>query len=130
MKRVVIAVMFVALCVARPFAQATADVGGQWDLTTYSPLGESTNTVEFRKDGDAIKAFAKGEQGERPYDSMQLDGNKLTLVITIEFQGSPMTITYFGTVSEKTMEGSADFGGLATGTFSAKRKEAAAADTK
>ena len=126
MKRVGFALMFVALCLALPRAQATADIAGQWDITTLSPVGESTNTVEFRKDGDAMKAFAKGEQGERPYDSMQLEGNKLTLVITIEYSGSPMTITYFGTVSEKTMEGSADFGGLATGTFSAKRKEAAA----
>jgi hypothetical protein len=36
-----------------------------------------------------------------------------------------MIITYFGTITEKSINGSADFGGLAEGTFSATRKEPA-----
>jgi len=88
-------------------------------------VGESTNTVEFKKDGDTLKAIAKSPQGERPYDSVQLDGAKLTLVLTIDFQGQPMVITYQGTVEEKEINGAADFGGLAMGSFSAKRKDAA-----
>ena len=102
---------------------AAPDILGEWDLTTMSPIGESTNTVEFRKDGEVIKAFAKGAQGERPYDSMKLDGDQLVLVLTIDFEGSPMVITYAGRVVEKQINGSADFGGLAIGSFSATKKE-------
>jgi len=40
-------------------------------------------------------------------------------VITISYNGSPMTITYNGTIDKTKMEGEADFGGLATGTWSA-----------
>lgn len=127
MKKLVTTVFALLVFAAAPFAQAptATDVLGEWDLTTISPVGESTNTVEFKKDGEAIKAVAKSPQGERPYDSTAVDGNKVTLVLTIDFQGQPMTITYMGTVSDKSIDGSADFGGLAMGSFSAKRKDAA-----
>lgn len=124
MKRIGVIAVLLMLFAALPFAQDKAvDVIGEWELTTMSPVGESTNTVEFRKDGDTVKAFAKGPQGERPYDKTALEGDKLTLVLTIDYQGSPMVITYLGTVTEKSINGSADFGGLADGTFSAVRKE-------
>jgi hypothetical protein len=106
-------------------AAPTADVLGEWELTTVSPIGESSNTVEFRKDGETLKAFAKSPQGERPYDSMKLEGDQLVLVLTVDFQGSPMIITYAGRVVEKAINGSADFGGLALGSFSATKKEPA-----
>ncbi|MFN7983875.1 MAG: hypothetical protein U0Q11_18665 [Vicinamibacterales bacterium] len=127
MKKLVMTALALLLFVASSFAQAPAssDVLGEWDLTTISPVGENTNTVEFKKDGDSIKAVAKSPQGERPYDSTAVEGNKVTLVLTIDFQGQPMTITYMGTVTDKSIDGSADFGGLAMGSFSAKRKEAA-----
>jgi hypothetical protein len=125
MKRLAMTVFLLALLAATAFAQAPAapDVLGEWDLTTNSPVGQSTNTVEFKKDADGLKAIAKGDQGERPYDSVSVDGDKMTLVLTIDYQGQPMTITYMGTISEKSINGSADFGGLAMGDFSAVRKE-------
>jgi hypothetical protein len=128
MKRFGLSIFLFVLLGAMPFAQAAAppaDVLGEWEMTTVSPVGESTNTVEFRKDGETLKAFAKGPQGERPYDSLLVDGDKITLVLTIDYQGQPMTITYAGTVADKSINGSADFGGLAMGNFSATRKEAA-----
>jgi hypothetical protein len=127
MKRLMMAMFLFATMVAWPHAQAApaANVLGEWEITTLSPVGESTNTVEFKKDGETLKAIAKSPQGERPYDSVQLDGAKLTLVLTIDFQGQPMVITYQGTVDDKVINGAADFGGMATGTFSAKRKETA-----
>jgi hypothetical protein len=131
MKRLAMTVLLFALLAAMPFAQAAAtppDIVGEWDLTTVSPVGENTNTVEFKKDADGMKAIAKGPQGERPYDTMALDGDKLTLVITIDYQGQPMIITYVGTISEKSINGSADFGGLAMGNFSAVKKEAEKAE--
>lgn len=111
---------------AMPLAQAAPapEVFGEWEMTTISPVGENTNTVEFKKDGDTVKAVAKSPQGERPYDSTAVDGNKVTLVLTIDFQGQPMTITYMGTLAENQINGSADFGGLAQGSFSAKKKDA------
>jgi hypothetical protein len=129
MKRFLVTLIAVVLLAGRAFGQdaAAPDVLGEWELTTNSPVGETTNTVEFRKDNDALKAFAKGTQGERAYDSVLVEGDKITLVLTIDYQGQPMTITYSGTISDKSINGSADFGGLALGSFSATKKEAAEA---
>ena len=85
MKRFGITALLVTLLAALPLAQAApaSTVVGEWDMTTVSPVGENTNTVEFRKEGTAVKAFAKGPQGELAYDSTQVDGSKVTLVLTI-----------------------------------------------
>jgi hypothetical protein len=48
-----------------------------------------------------------------------MKGADVTLVLTIDYQGSPMTMTYTGTLDGKKMGGDVDFGGLATGTWSA-----------
>lgn len=92
---------------------------GTWDFTTISPEGENKSMLVVREVEGQLKAFGKSPQGERPYDSIAVDGNKITLVITISYNGSPMIITYSGKIDETKMEGEADFGGLATGSWSA-----------
>ena len=92
---------------------------GSWDLTTISPEGEFKSTLVVREEAGKLKAFGKSPQGERPYDSVAVEGSKITMVVTISYNGSPMVITYSGTIDKTKMEGEADYGGLATGTWSA-----------
>jgi len=92
---------------------------GTWSFTTISPEGETKSTLVISEEGGKLKAMAKGERGERAYDSVAVDGSNITLVLTISYNGSPMTITYTGKIDKEKMEGEADFGGLATGTWSA-----------
>ena len=114
-------VMFVALVlvVATSALQAQKAGVGTWAFTTISPEGETKSTLVISEDGDKLKAVAKGERGERAYDSIAVEGNKITLVLTISYNGAPMTITYMGAIDKDKMGGEADFGGLATGTWSA-----------
>jgi hypothetical protein len=118
------ALAVVVALAAHPTAQSqtAANIVGDWDITTVSPLGEQTNPMAISKDGDGYKAVVKSPQGELPYDKVQLAGNTVTIVLTIQYENSPMIITYTGRVEEKTMSGDADFGGLAQGTWSAVRK--------
>ena len=109
-------VLFMSLVAAAAAQKAAV---GTWNFTTLSPAGESKSTLVISEDGGKLKAVAKSERGERPYDSIEVDGNKITLVLTISYNGSPMTITYTGKIDADKMEGEADFGGLATGTWSA-----------
>ena len=108
----------------QPIAQSNTapDILGEWNFTTVSPLGENTNTMVISKEGDGLKAVAKSPQGERPYDKIELSGTTITVVMTIDYEGSPMVINYSGTADDKVMNGSADFGGMAQGSFSAARK--------
>lgn len=96
---------------------------GTWAFTTNSPEGTTQSTLVISDDGGKLKAVAKSERGERPYDSVAVEGDKITLVLTISYNGSPMTITYSGKVGADAMGGEADFGGLATGTWSATVKK-------
>src|SRR5688500_5023541 len=69
---------------------------GTWDLTTISPEGEFKSTLVVREEGGKLVAAGKSAQGERPYDSIAVDGNTITMVVTISYNGSPMVITYTG----------------------------------
>jgi hypothetical protein len=95
-------------------AQAQKPGVGTWDLTTISPNGEAKSTLVISEVDGKLKAVGKSANG-----SVAVDGSKITLVVTISFNGSPMTITYTGTLEAAKMGGEADFGGLATGTWSA-----------
>ena len=115
--RVLIATFALVLVASSAFAQKAAV--GTWDFTTISPEGENKSMLVIREVDGKLQAFGKSPNGERAYDSIAVDGNKITLVITISYNGSPMVITYNGKVDAAKMEGEADFGGLATGTWSA-----------
>jgi len=115
--RVIIVTLAVVVSASSVFAQKPAV--GTWSFTTISPEGETKSTLVISEDAGKYKATAKSERGERPYDSIAVDGSTITLVLTISYNGSPMTITYNGKIDKDTMGGEADFGGLATGTWSA-----------
>ena len=119
LKVVRVLVVMLALVVSASSAFAQKPGVGTWDLTTISPEGEFKSTLVVRDEGGKLVAVGKSAQGERPYDSIAVEGSKITLVITISYNGSPMVITYNGQIDKDTMGGEADYGGLATGTWSA-----------
>ena len=110
-----------ALLLPPVLASAQNKALGAWDFTTVSPEGTFTSLLEIREEAGKLVAVGKSDRGERPYDSIEVDGSKITLVITISYNGTPMTITYRGQISDPNMSGDADFGGLATGSWSAAR---------
>jgi hypothetical protein len=109
----------VVLMVAALALHAQSPALGSWDMTVVSPLSETKSTLIVREEAGKLVAIAKSDQGERPLDKIAVDGTKITMVITISYEGSPMVITYTGDVEKDKMGGDADFGGLATGTWSA-----------
>ena len=117
-----IVVLVVLVGLPRTRAQAPADIVGSWVVRTTSPVGEGTNNTEISKNGEELRAVVKGDGGELPYDKVVLKGNDVILVLTIDYEGSPMTITFTGVIAGGQMSGVADFGGLGDGTWSATRK--------
>lgn len=115
--RVLVAAFVVVVSASALSAQSPAL--GAWDMTVVSPISETKSTLIVKEEAGKLVAIAKSEQGERPLDKIAIDGAKITMVITISYEGSPMVITYTGDVEKGKMGGEADFGGLATGTWSA-----------
>jgi len=124
--RLITALLLTATLSALTSTTATAAIQnpavGAWDFTTNSPEGTFTTQLEIRQEAGALVAVGKSPQGERAYDSIAIDGNRIKLVVTINYNGTGLTITYTGTIDGKEMSGDADFGGMASGSWSASRK--------
>jgi hypothetical protein len=115
------------LLIAAPsFAQTS--VSGDWEVTILSPQGPSTATATLKQDGDKVSGVLKGPQGQLPFEGGTLTGDELKFQFSINFQGTPLAITLTGKVKDTTIEGKADFGGMAEGEWTAKRVEATAAN--
>src|SRR5262245_38159862 len=121
----------VALLASFPAAghpQTGASAVGRWDITIESPQGSRTSELVIKQEGDKFSGVMKSPRGERPLDSVTVKGNEITFVMKAQVQGQDMVMTYKGKVEKDSMKGDADFGGMATGTWSAvPHKEGAAA---
>ena len=98
-----------------PAAQASAV--GSWDLTTKTPMGDQPSVLVIKQEGGKLMAVGKSPRGERPYDSITINGNDIKFVLTIQFQGADMVLTYTGKLDKDGMKGEVDFGGLAQGEW-------------
>jgi hypothetical protein len=101
------------------FARPQSSVVGTWDVTIESPQGKRNAVLIIKQDGGKLTGAMKSPQGERPLDSISLKGNEITFAMTRNVQGQDMVFTYKGKVEKDSMKGDADFGGFATGAWSA-----------
>lgn len=128
MKRLVSFSLCAIVVFATIVCAQTPSAVGSWDVTIESPQGPRTVLMVIKQNGDKFTGAMKSPRGERPLDSVTVKGNEITMVMTINGQGQDLVITYKGKVETDKMGGDADFGGLATGTWSAvPHKEEAAA---
>ena len=107
------------LLVASMALAQSPSVVGSWDLVTKTPQGDMPSVLTIKQEGGKLAASGKSARGERSYDSVALTGSDIKLVMTIQFQGADMVLTYTGKVDKDGMKGEVDFGGLAQGEWSA-----------
>ncbi|MDP2390696.1 MAG: hypothetical protein Q8N52_10260 [Acidobacteriota bacterium] len=117
-----VAIVAAALVLTASAAYAQQAALGTWDVTTVSPEGEFKSVMEVREEAGKLIAVGKSPQGERPYDSVAVEGSDITMVITVDYNGMPLVITYTGKIDGAKIEGQTDYGGMATGTFTAAKK--------
>jgi hypothetical protein len=99
--------------------QGSAGIAGTWDMTVESPQGKRTSTLVIASAGDKLTAVIKSERGDRALDSVAVKGDEITMIMKLQFGGQDMVITYKGKAEKGAMKGDADFGGMATGTWTA-----------
>lgn len=115
----ILTIVALSVAAARPLAYQSTSVAGSWDVTIDSPQGQRTVVMIIKKDGEKFTGAMKSPQGERPLDSVAVKGDEITFVMTRQVQGQDMVMTYKGKIAKDSMKGEADFGGLATGSWSA-----------
>ena len=104
-------------------AQTKVDVSGTWTFSVQTDAGTGTPTVTLKQDGDKLTGhYSSATLGEADLTGTIKD-KELKFSFSADAQGTALTVTYAGTVEDKdSLKGTVDLGGLASGTFTAKRK--------
>jgi hypothetical protein len=115
----------VALLPSTSVAQAEkrADLTGKWVFSVNTDGGTGTPTVTLKQQGDSLT----GHYSSQLLGEVDLKGSvkdqQFSFTFRTEVQGTALTVTYSGTVESKdSLKGTVDLGGMATGTFTAKRQ--------
>ena len=105
-------------------AQGTRiDVTGKWTFQVATSAGSGSPTVTFKQSGaDLTGHYSSTNLGEADLTGT-VKGMDITFKFTGTVQGMAVDVTYTGTIeSNDAMKGTLDIGGLAQGTFTAKRQ--------
>ena len=95
-------------------------ITGTWNAAVSSPNGTGTPTILFQVHGDSVTGTVKRPARDVPLRGT-LKGDDLTFAYTITYNLQLFVVTVKAKVAGDSLTGNADFGGLASGTFSAKR---------
>jgi hypothetical protein len=107
-----------------PLAALAADISGTWTTSFDSQVGVQTYTYTFVVKGTEVTGTFKSANGEGAIAGGKLEGDKLTFVENMNYQGQALVITYTGTVvSADEIKFSRDVGGQGGESFTAKRSK-------
>jgi len=102
---------------------ALADVSGTWTATFDTQIGEQSYTYEFEVDGMTLTGMAKSANGETRITDGKIDGDTITFVENMNYQGTDLVISYKGTIkSDDEIEFTRMVGEFATEELVARRQ--------
>ena len=103
-------------------AAPTADINGIWTTSFESQVGTQTYTYDFKVEGETLTGHAKSNLGEGGLTGT-VDGDKVTFVENLDYQGQALAITYTGQiVSADEIKFKRDVAGAGGEEFTATRK--------
>jgi len=123
-----IALLFAATTIATAPSAAlaaapTADIGGTWTASFDSQVGTQTYTYDFKIEGEKLTGHSKSNFGESDLTGT-VDGDKVTFVENLDYQGTALAITYTGQiVSADEIKFKRDVGGQGGEEFTAARQK-------
>ena len=99
------------------------DVTGKWTFQVETQAGSGTPTVTFKQSGDTLTGhYSSMNLGEADLTGT-VKGREIAFTFAAAVQGMSVDVAYSGTIeSSDAMKGKVDIGGLAQGTFTAKRQ--------
>ena len=103
-------------------AAPTADISGTWTTSFDSQVGTQTYTYDLKVEGETLTGHSKSNLGESDLTGT-VDGDKVTFVENLDYQGTPLAITYTGQiVSADEIRFKRDVGGQGGEEFTARRQ--------
>ncbi len=97
-----------------PLAAHAADISGTWKASFDTQVGKQNYTYTFAVKGTQLTGKAKSDNGESQLQDGKVDGDTVSFVENLNFQGNPIKITYTGKiVSADEIKFSRDVAGFA-----------------
>jgi hypothetical protein len=87
-----------ALAMATPAASA-ADISGSWTASFDTQVGVQTYTYTFKIEGGKLTGTAKSNLGEGAITGGTVNGDDISFVENLEYQGMSFQIAYKGKIS-------------------------------
>ena len=114
------------LATAAAFLAATAyaqTLAGTWTASFETQIGVQSYTFEFAIDGTTVTGTASSANGENEISEGTIEGNDISFVENMNYQGMPLRIVYTGTLEGDEIRFTRDVAGLAMEEFVARRPE-------
>ncbi len=113
------------LVVAGLVCAYAADITGKWNAEFESQVGPQKYVFDFKVEGTTLtgKAISNigGAEATTDITEGKIEGNAITFVENLDYQGMPLRIAYKGTVSGDEIKLSRMVGEQEGETFTAKR---------
>jgi hypothetical protein len=117
-KTVVAGMAGVTLAAAASLAALAADISGTWQASVKMSSGQSGSpTFVFKQSGSKLIGTYSGAFG-----TAEVAGSVTGNSIRFSFGTAPQQARYVGEISGDTMRGTVDYGGQASGTFTATKQ--------
>jgi hypothetical protein len=90
-----------------------ADVDGKWSGTITTPNGDVPVGFTFKADGAMLTGTTTGPDGaDVPIKNGKVDGSNISFVVSLDFGGMPLELSYKGVVSPAEIKLTIDFMGM------------------
>lgn len=96
MKKFLLAIVTMLLAATPAFA---ADINGKWKAEFDTPIGQQHYTYDLHVDGAKLTGTAKNDMGESELKEGKVDGDSISFVETLSFDGNTIRIVYTGKIA-------------------------------
>jgi hypothetical protein len=104
------------------FVATAADVSGKWTADVPGRNGAQTTTFTFKASGAKLEGTVTTQRGDNPISEGKVDGDNISFVQALSFNGNDIKITYKGVVKGDTIEFTREIEGRGNpATFTAKK---------
>jgi hypothetical protein len=100
-----------------------AGIDGKWKAKFDTQIGEQHYTYDFKSDGGKLTGTAANDMGSTEIKDGVIEGDTVTFVENLDFNGNAISIEYKGKISGDEIKFVRKVGDFATEEFVAKREK-------
>lgn len=98
-----------------------ANVDGEWDCVTLTPMGEQKSIFTVRSDGDSFTGTNAGPMGALEVQNGKVEGDRLSWTMELKVP-MPMTLQATASIADDTLTGEVNLGAFGTAPMTGTRK--------